>query len=154
MIMIYLSKCVLFYILLYTKMFNRKEKKSLVERLMDEVGRARVSPIDNMGLFHFTPLFKDMELDENRKMFAELLSNYIEDKIEEDYTECSDCGCLIANEKVQYVVRSLKKIPYCKHCKPDYDEIVIEYDDDECEMRNVGYRKNGVVCATKGRIKA
>ncbi|MDD4381753.1 MAG: hypothetical protein PHE21_00180 [Candidatus Dojkabacteria bacterium] len=135
-------------------MFKRKENKSLVQRLKEEVGRTRTSPIDDMGFFSFAPFFVDVELDENRKMFAELLSNYIEDKIEEDYTECSDCGCLIADEKVQYVARGSEKIPYCKHCKPDYDEIVTEYDDDECEMRDAGYRKNGVVCDEKGKIKA
>lgn len=120
-------------------MFNRKEKASIVSQLKEEVGKPSFSPVDSMGMFMgFTPFFTTKEKSEEMKMFAELLESYFEEYLEDNYKECSDCGCLIAEDKAQFVTRGNEKIAYCKHCKPDYDEIVTEYDDDECEMRDAG----------------
>ena len=132
-------------------MFNKKEeKKTIVSQLNEEVERLTFSPIDRTGWF--SPFLVDEEVDENRKMFAELLSRYITDEIKEHYIECSDCGCLIVKGKVEFVKRGDERIDYCKNCKPAYDEILVKYDGMEDEYKEVGYLKNGVMCDQSGKL--
>ncbi len=137
-------------------MFKKKEKESIVGQLSKELGHTASSLYEYIfvaGINDNDKKKKD-EIEENRKLFADLLSDYIEERIEEDYTECSECGCLIANQKVQVVKRGNATIDYCKHCKPPYDEILMEYDYEK-EMDVVkGYLKNGVACDENGKIKA
>jgi len=138
-------------------MFKKKEeKRSIVNQLNDELGNGTSTLYEYIFVagINDNDKKKKNEIEENRKLFADLLSDYIEERIEEDYTECDECGCLIAKHKVYEVKKGSATIDYCKHCKPEYDEILMEYDYEK-EMDVVkGYLKNGVACDENGKIKA
>ncbi len=133
-------------------MFKKKEeKRSIVNQLNDELRSGiRYEYIFVSGINDNSKKKKD-EIEENRKLFADLLSDYIDDRIEKDYTECDECGCLVAKHKVAIVKRGGATLEYCKHCKPPYDEIITEYDYEK-EREVVKYLKNGVPCDESGRV--
>lgn len=112
-------------------MFKKKEeKRSIVNQLNDELGNGTGTLYEYIFVagINDDDKKKKEEIEENRELFADLLSDYIEERIEEDYTECDECGCLVAKHKVAIVKRGGATLEYCKHCKPPYDEIITEVD--------------------------
>lgn len=142
-------------------MFKKKEeKRSIVNQLNDELGNGTSTLYEYIPETFIKDIFvsgitdskKKEEIDKNRELFADLLSDYIDDRIEKDYTECDECGCLVAKHKVAIVKRGGATLEYCKHCKPPYDEIITEYDYEKEREVVKGYLKNGVPCDESGRV--
>lgn len=135
-------------------MFKKKEKESIVGQLSKELGHtaSRLYEYIFVAGINNNDKKKKEEIEENRELFADLLSDYIDDRIEKDYTECDECGCLVAKHKVAIVKRGGATLEYCKHCKPPYDEIITEYDYEKEREVVKGYLKNGVPCDESGRV--
>jgi len=139
-------------------MFKKKEQKSVVEQLKGELGTGFERTYMGM-MFGYDGL--DEDTGERREDFVEILEPFIEDKLEKDYVECEDCGCLVAKDKALVVKERVTgsgygekvgALHYCKHCKPPYDEILKEWDENEEKEVITGYVKNGVSCNENGKI--
>lgn len=128
-------------------------KENLPELLEASLYGMNLNPLDP---FSFYLGREDLpEIKKRNEVFARCVEPVIENYLEENYVTCERCGALIKKEKAEVVrvmVQGIREeeLFYCKNCKPNYDEIVIEQDKDDHEIKK--YYKANVLCDEKGKL--